>query len=452
MKRHAVGLVVAMTLGWSGLASAQGVPGSVAFTARLNDNGMPVTGMRDFSLAVFDAETGGASTWTEAHNSVMVVVGLAYLQMGSVTTLDATTFNGTPRWLEITVNGTIMTPRLPLLSVPYAIRAGVASNADAVGGFTAAQLQRRVGPCQVGQAITSIAVDGTPTCSQLDAVPPVPPGGTQADARASCQAIRTAGATADGVYWIDPNGGMTADAYQVHCEMTTLTGGWTLVMNIDPADGDFVPFTNVSFWLGDAEYGQIENRFTNDYKSPAAWTLPGTSVLVVVTNPGAAGKVIGWKAWSMPLKTFDTFFDGAAANSTQTTGVLGADVTNVYAFEPIIKNGAQLQSNRLMNPNNDRVRLGVNGYPAQGDDNQPGLGTQMNEASCGVGVLCYRYRDVELWVNSTANLWCSQNVPNIYKWVGTDGGCGANCAATGPCDDIAGPGYSPYWTYRIYVR
>lgn len=47
----------------------------------------------------------------------------------------------------------------------------------------------------------------------------------------------------------------------------------------------------------------------------------------------------------------------------------------------------------------------MNGYPVQGDDNQPGLGTQMNEASCAAGVLCYRFRDVELWVHRGSNLW-----------------------------------------------
>jgi hypothetical protein len=300
-----------------------------------------------------------------------------------------------------------------------------------------------------------------PDAPVIDAAPPAVdaaavPGKTQADARASCQEIHAAGATADGLYWLDPDGGDTANAFLAYCEMTTLGGGWTQVMNVNPADGDFVPFTNTAFWLDNAEYGQVNAHFTNDYKSPAAWTIPATSILIALGQPGPDGGVIGWKAWSMPLKTFDAFFDGAAANSTQTTAVLDANVTDVYAYEPIIKNGTQLQSNRSINANNDRIRLGVDGYPAQGDDNSPGLGTQMNEASCGVGQLCYRYKDVELWVNSTTNLWCSVPAPGSYKWIGTDGGCGFNCNNTCGsgcnCEVNASPGYSPYWTYRIYVR
>ena len=74
----------------------------------------------------------------------------------------------------------------------------------------------------------------------------------------------------------------------------------------------------------------------------------------------------------------------------------------------------------------------------------------MNEGSCGVGSLCLRYRDVELWVDSNANLWCTAPSPGTYAWIGTDGGNGDRVDSA--CEHVAGPGHSPYWTYRIYVR
>ena len=271
-------------------------------------------------------------------------------------------------------------------------------------------------------------------------------------AATSCQAIAKAGLShGDGIYWIDPDGTGANNAFRAFCEMTTLSGGWALVMNVEPADGNIVSFTNTRFWQDNAEWGQIENHFTHDYKSPAAWLLAGTNILIQVANPGPLGRVIGWKAWAMGAKSFDTFFD--SANSTeQTTEVIGVDVDAVYPYEPLIKNGTQLRSNLSINFNGDRVRLGVDKYDAQGDDNQPGLGTQMNSthSSCGYSPNgCWRYRDVELWVNSKTNVWSSAPAEGTYKWIGTDGGCGTLCGVE---DNISGPGYSPFWTYRIFVR
>jgi hypothetical protein len=337
----------------------------------------------------------------------------------------------------------------------YSAGAGLALAGTTFSVDPATVQSRVTGTCAAGSSIRAIAMNGTVTCETDDT------GGSsivgrniQANARATCQAILAMGeSTGDGLYWIDPDGGATTNAFLAHCDMTTEAGGWTLVMNVHPADGNIASFTNTAFWMAEAEYGQIGNHFTHDYKGPAAWLVAGTNIMVQVANPGPEGRMLGYRAWSMPARSFDVFFD-AAPNTVQTTAVIGSNVANVYLYEPLIRNGMQLVANRMINPNNDRVRLGVSGYPLQGDDNQPGLGTQMNEAICGVGNNCYRYRDVELWVNSGSNLWCTTVTgPGTYAWIGTDGGCGPSCiSGSASCDDHKGGPYSPYWTYRIYVR
>jgi subtilisin-like proprotein convertase family protein len=276
----------------------------------------------------------------------------------------------------------------------------------------------------------------------------VVPDGSKDNPAKTCDAIKKVyTASKSGTYYLDPDGpdGLTVP-FEAHCDMTTMQGGWTQVMNVHPADGSSVSFSNTTFWQTNSVYGSYAKHFTNDYKGPMAWLYNAKAIMVQVVEPGVNGKIIGWKAWSLKAtKTFDSFFD-SSSNTTQTASVLGANVKNVYAYEAVIKNGSQLQSNRMFNPNNDRVRLGVNGYSAQGDDNQPGLGTMMNQSS---GNNTYRYKDVELWVNSTANVWCQAPGKGSFKWIGTDGGCGGNC---GNCDSKASPPYSPYWVYRIYVR
>jgi hypothetical protein len=262
----------------------------------------------------------------------------------------------------------------------------------------------------------------------------------------SCLAILNAGGSrGSGVYRIAPSG---AAPFLAYCDMTTQQGGWTLAMNINPSDGNHVGFANTTFWTVDAEYGDFMNHFTNDYKSPAAFKIAATNVMVQVAQLGPTGAVIGWKAWTTGLKTFDTFFV-ATPNTQQTTGIIGSDVTNVYIQEPLIKNGTDLFSNRSINFDGDRIRLGAGPYGTP-DNNSPGLGTQMNENICRVGNHCFRHRDVELLVSNTSEDWCTPpGFGGSFKWVGTDGGCGQNCP--GACAFMDGQ-YVQTWAYRIYVR
>lgn len=143
-------------------ALAQAVPQRIAFTGNLRSNGAPVTGAHTFVFSLFDADTGGTSAWSETHVGLTASEGLVHAQLGTTTALTPSVLTGAPLWLEISIDGEVLSPRLALASAPYAIRA---SEADTVGGLHASDLQRRItGTCTSG-AVVGINADGTLFCA-----------------------------------------------------------------------------------------------------------------------------------------------------------------------------------------------------------------------------------------------------------------------------------------------
>ncbi len=56
-------------------------------------------------------------------------------------------------------------------------------------------------------------------------------GRSRAGAAVDCQAVLVGGhSRGNGIYWIDPNGGATDDAFQIYCNMSSAGGGWTLAL------------------------------------------------------------------------------------------------------------------------------------------------------------------------------------------------------------------------------
>jgi len=125
------GVVILVTLLLFGLAgqARAAIPQTLNFQGYLtNTAGTPITGTVAMVLSIYAQESGGSALWTESHSDVVLLSGVYTILLGSITPLGLL-FNA-PYYLGIQVaNDPEMTPRLPLSSVGYAYRAGMAEQA-----------------------------------------------------------------------------------------------------------------------------------------------------------------------------------------------------------------------------------------------------------------------------------------------------------------------------------
>ena len=130
--------LVAMVFGAALLAtsSVAAVPGQVDFQGLLLDSaGQPVNGAVNLTFTLFDAVTGGSPQWTESHVAISVVDGVYDVTLGSQLALTPSVLGGGSLFLEVIVDGETLSPRRPLLAVPYAVRAETAESVESVGGI-----------------------------------------------------------------------------------------------------------------------------------------------------------------------------------------------------------------------------------------------------------------------------------------------------------------------------
>ena len=103
------------------------------YQGKLTDGGSPANGSYDLELKLFDAVSGGVSLGSQQKPAVTVSNGVFTVQLD----FGLSVFAGPPRFLEIGVRQagspdefTLLTPRQPVSSTPYAVRSLNASVAD----------------------------------------------------------------------------------------------------------------------------------------------------------------------------------------------------------------------------------------------------------------------------------------------------------------------------------
>lgn len=89
---------------------------SFTYQGSLKQGGHAFTGTANFVFTAYDAATGGFLVGSQTVNGVAVNAGLFTVQLNL-----GNAFYGRKRWLEITVNGTVLTPRQELTATPYAL-------------------------------------------------------------------------------------------------------------------------------------------------------------------------------------------------------------------------------------------------------------------------------------------------------------------------------------------
>lgn len=115
---------------------------NITFQGFLQENGVPVTGIRTFNVQLFDAISGGSQSGPTVTTDAQVTNGY-YVIYPDFTAAPWTT--GERRYLQVTVNGQPLSPRTPMLPAGQAIYAVQAGDAATLGGTAATNFARLYG-------------------------------------------------------------------------------------------------------------------------------------------------------------------------------------------------------------------------------------------------------------------------------------------------------------------
>jgi hypothetical protein len=105
----------------SGISVAQQIPQLMYYQGNLADaSGTSLNGTVNMSFCIWDNSISGNKLWEESHNDVPLKSGNFALILGSQTIIPINVFSTKLLYLEVSVSGETLTPRLQVSSVPFA--------------------------------------------------------------------------------------------------------------------------------------------------------------------------------------------------------------------------------------------------------------------------------------------------------------------------------------------
>jgi hypothetical protein len=111
------------------------IPRKINYQGRVTDGatGEPLPGSHEMVFRIYDAASEGSPLWSEEQVVTADSGGVFSAILGSVSPMGIS-FDA-PCWLEVEVDGEVLSPRREMVSVPYAFRA---LDSDSLGGLSSA--------------------------------------------------------------------------------------------------------------------------------------------------------------------------------------------------------------------------------------------------------------------------------------------------------------------------
>jgi len=146
--------------------SADVVPRLVNYSGKATDlQGKPIAGVSGLTFAIYKDQQGGAPLWMETQNVTLDAKGNYTVRLGATRSdgLPLELFSsGDARWLGVRVNGDDETPRVLLLSVPYALKA---ADAETLGGKPLSAFQLATPTVDAPPALSKTPASNVITCA-----------------------------------------------------------------------------------------------------------------------------------------------------------------------------------------------------------------------------------------------------------------------------------------------